>query len=352
MSPNTPYPNTVFISYRRSVSQFIARAIHQDLRDHGYDAFMDVESIGSGKFWPVIQNQIAARAHFLLILAPGTLDRCADPDDWLRREIEYAIEKRRNIVPVMVNGFRFEDAAPYLTGKLAELPKYSGVTLYHEFFEEGMARLRERFLVQPEGEISPTPPEDEAVVQRKSEQAAEQPTPTEAELQAEEYFRQGGQFYEEGRVEEALAAWNNTIRLNPNFGEAYNNRGVVRQSQGNTEQALEDFNRALELDPNNEIAYINRGETFFALGRYEEALTDFLAANNLLPGDPSVLADLALAQHAVGNTPEAMRLWRFLQKAETRYNDPEAVGEMHDWSSPLVEQARLLVAALKDSDEG
>ena len=39
---------TVFISYRRNVSAFVARAIFMDLREHGYDVFMDVESIDSG----------------------------------------------------------------------------------------------------------------------------------------------------------------------------------------------------------------------------------------------------------------------------------------------------------------
>ena len=342
---NDPY-RTVFISYRRQYSKFIARAIFQDLRAHGYDVFMDVESINQGQFGPAILNQIAARAHFLLILTPGTLDRCVDPNDWLRREIEFALERRRNIVPVMVNGFRFEDAAPYLTGKLAELPRYSSVPIYHEYFEEGMARLRERFLVLPEGEIQPAPPEDDTGVQRKLEQAAEQPAPTEAELQAEERFRQGVQFYEEGHIEEALAAWNDTIRLNPNADQAYNNRGVVRQSQGDSLGALEDFNRALQLNPENYIAYLNRGETRFTLERYEAALEDFLNANSLYPGDPSILAGLAVTQYALGNVSEAVRLWSTLQKIDARYGDPDAIDELLDWSEPLVEHARHLLDEL------
>src|SRR4051812_18058295 len=43
-------PPTVFLSYRRDVSAFIARAIFMDLRQHGYDVFMAVESIDSGQF--------------------------------------------------------------------------------------------------------------------------------------------------------------------------------------------------------------------------------------------------------------------------------------------------------------
>ncbi len=42
--------NTIFISYRRSVSEFVARAVFQDLRAHGFNVFMDVESIDAGEF--------------------------------------------------------------------------------------------------------------------------------------------------------------------------------------------------------------------------------------------------------------------------------------------------------------
>jgi hypothetical protein len=72
---DAPLP-LVFLSYRRNVSAFIARVVFQDLRQHGYDVFMDVESIDSGQFETIILNRIKARAHFLVILTPGALDRC------------------------------------------------------------------------------------------------------------------------------------------------------------------------------------------------------------------------------------------------------------------------------------
>ena len=143
-------PPTVFLSYRRDVSSFIARSVFMDLRQHGYDVFMDVESIDSGQFETIILAQIAARAHFLVILTHGTLERCQAPDDWLRREIEYAIALRRNVVPILVNDFRFDDnASTYLTGRLRELPRYNGLSLPQDYFDAAMERLRTRFLKQP-----------------------------------------------------------------------------------------------------------------------------------------------------------------------------------------------------------
>src|SRR5262245_51456020 len=102
-------PRTIFLSYRRHVGSFIARAVFQDLRQHGYNVFIDVESIDNGQFETTILAQIAARAHFLVLLTHGTLEGCQNPDDWLRREIEYAMKLERNIVPILVNDFRFDD---------------------------------------------------------------------------------------------------------------------------------------------------------------------------------------------------------------------------------------------------
>ena len=52
---------------------------------------MDVGSLGSGAFEPVILREIEARTHFLVLLEPGSLDRIGEPGDWLRREIAHAL---------------------------------------------------------------------------------------------------------------------------------------------------------------------------------------------------------------------------------------------------------------------
>ena len=152
---------TVFISYRRKFSAGWARAILQDLKTHGYDVFVDVDSIDSGKFETVILNQIEARAHFLLILTPGSLDRCSEPDDWLTREIRHAIELQRNIVPLTLEQFSFAKHAQPLPAALAPLIKFNALAIYHDYFDQGMTKLRDRFLKQPMvGAIKPTPKAD------------------------------------------------------------------------------------------------------------------------------------------------------------------------------------------------
>jgi TIR domain len=152
---------SVFISYRRKHGAGWARAILQDLKAHGYDVFVDVESIDSGSFESVILNQIEARAHFLLLLTPGCLDRCNEAEDWLRREIQHAIKLQRNVVPLTLEQFSFATHAGNLPAALAPLTKYNALAIYHDYFDQGMDKLRDRFLKQPVvGAIKPTPKAD------------------------------------------------------------------------------------------------------------------------------------------------------------------------------------------------
>jgi hypothetical protein len=97
---------TVFISYRRTDEAW-AMAVFGDLTHNGYDVFIDYDAIASGNFESAILENIKARAHFLVLLTPTALERCGDPKDWMRREIEAALDSKRNIVPLMFAGFDF-----------------------------------------------------------------------------------------------------------------------------------------------------------------------------------------------------------------------------------------------------
>ena len=141
---------TVFISYRRT-DVYTALAVYENLKNQGYDVFFDYRSISSGDFEQIISSNIRARAHFLLILTPTALDRCNEPGDWLRREIEIAIDEKRNIVPLFFKGFRF--GAPFvtekLTGKLKNLSRYNGLNVHEDYFDEAIHRLRTQYLNIP-----------------------------------------------------------------------------------------------------------------------------------------------------------------------------------------------------------
>ena len=274
---------TVFISYRRT-NENTARAVYQNLTANGYDTFLDFETIDSGSFERIILNQIAARAHFLIILTPSALERCNEPGDWLRREIEHAIELQRNIVPLLFEGFDFGAMSKYMTGQMAVLPQYNGVPVPRGYFEEAMTRLRTRFLNKPLAMIlHPTPPDDTPVVEQQQIAAKKWTRVTKAQLTAEEYFERGFTHYEENEFEGAIADYTHAIRLNPQFADSYNNRGAARYESGDLKGAIADYTEAIRLDPQYASAYNNRGAARYESGDLKGAIADYTEAIRLDP---------------------------------------------------------------------
>lgn len=133
----------IFISYRREGGEFLASLLYQRLTSDGYSVFLDVESLRSGKFNEQLFRVIEECTDFLLILPPNGLDRCVHPDDWVRLEIEHAVDLGKNIVPVMMRGFEWPDVLPE---KLQGIPLENGVTANTELFDGVIARLEQKLL--------------------------------------------------------------------------------------------------------------------------------------------------------------------------------------------------------------
>lgn len=133
------HPNRrVFVSYRRETGAQSARLVYDALEKRGYSPFMDVEDLKSGLFNTALYQQIDDSTHMVVVLTANSLDRCTSEDDWLRLEVAYAIQKGKNIVPVMIRGFKWPDVLP---DDLRPLPKYQGISPSHELWKESMDRL-------------------------------------------------------------------------------------------------------------------------------------------------------------------------------------------------------------------
>ena len=240
---------TVFISYRRANFPW-ALAIYQDLTSHGYDVFFDYESIASGDFEQVILGNIKARAHFIVVLTPSALERTVEPGDWLRREIETALDTRRNIVPLMVEGFSFSSPSidKYLSGNLALLKSYNALTIPAEYFQEAMDRLRRSFLNVPLEAVLHPLSSSASQATLKQQCAASNATAVRGEeLSAQAWLEKGFTQGETGDLTEAIHSYSEAIRLKPNYTTAYYNRGNALSAQGDHEHAIRDFEMAKRL---------------------------------------------------------------------------------------------------------
>jgi hypothetical protein len=129
-----------FISYRRDGASEIARALRSELLRREINTFLDVDDLRSHYYDERLLREIESAPNFLLVLSPGCLDRCVDPDDWLRKEIVHAMQHERNIVPVLTQGFIFPRPAE-LTPEHRDLPRYNCVEYSHAYFSATIQKL-------------------------------------------------------------------------------------------------------------------------------------------------------------------------------------------------------------------
>lgn len=136
----------IFISYRRDGGEFTAKMLRDRLTELGYRVFFDVETLRSGNFNTKLYEAIDQCDDFLLVLSPGALDRCVYPDDWVRREIEYALMKGKNVVPVLLRGFEFPKELPE---SLQKLPQCNGLEANSQLFDAFLEMLQEFLKSKP-----------------------------------------------------------------------------------------------------------------------------------------------------------------------------------------------------------
>jgi TIR domain len=124
----------VFLSYRREDAAAYARLLQEQLSKSLPEArvFMDLDSIEAGlDFAEVIGEALDSCAVFVALIGPqwATLTddkgrpRLYNPDDWVRLEVQTALDRGVRVIPVLVDGARplREELLPAELHKLARL---------------------------------------------------------------------------------------------------------------------------------------------------------------------------------------------------------------------------------------
>ena len=90
----------VFISYRRSDGNVIARILNLAFNNAGYRCFCDYNSLVGWQIDEYIEAAILDAPVFVMVLTPDYFLRCNDKDDWVRKDIELALDNNKIIVPL------------------------------------------------------------------------------------------------------------------------------------------------------------------------------------------------------------------------------------------------------------
>ena len=139
----------IFISYRREGGYDTAKYLSDLLTRDGYRVSFDIDTLRSGDFDIQLYDRIEHCRDFILIVDQHAFDRTIidkipREKDWLRCELAYALEKRKNIIPIFLSGIeKFPDGLP---DDISGVTKKNGPEYNRYYFDEFYRTLKKRFL--------------------------------------------------------------------------------------------------------------------------------------------------------------------------------------------------------------
>ncbi|HIK18221.1 MAG TPA: tetratricopeptide repeat protein [Leptolyngbyaceae cyanobacterium M33_DOE_097] len=138
------------------------------------------------------------------------------------------------------------------------------------------------------------------------------------------WSNRGNSRVSQNKLTDAIADYDQAIKLAPDAPDPYLNRGAALEGLGKYEEAIANYNHVLELDPKDPVAYGNRGNAESKLGQWEQAIEDFKTAADLAPQYVFARANYALALYQVGKTDDAIRNMRHLVRKYPTFADMRA----------------------------
>ncbi len=140
---------------------------------------------------------------------------------------------------------------------------------------------------------------------------------------AGEAYRRGTGLFSQGRPAEAVTAFEESLRSDPDDGEARYGLANALARAGRLDAAVAEYDRLLARQPGHWAAHINLGVALARLNRRAEAKEHFLAALRLSPQNADAHGNLGLALLQEGRYEEA--IGHFRESLRTRPADTRAM---------------------------
>jgi tetratricopeptide (TPR) repeat protein len=100
-----------------------------------------------------------------------------------------------------------------------------------------------------------------------------------------------------GKFSDELTAYATAIYLNPQFAEAYHNRGLAFQRSGMPREAIYNLKKTIELDPAYASDWITIGDLYASLDLYDQAVESYDSAIEHNANPKGAYAGKTLARH-------------------------------------------------------
>jgi tetratricopeptide (TPR) repeat protein len=124
------------------------------------------------------------------------------------------------------------------------------------------------------------------------------------------YFEIGNIYISIQKYNEALKAFEKTIKLKPNSTDAWYSKGIALVKLGKYNEALKAFKKAIKLKHDNINAWYSKGVTLGELGKYNEALKAFENTIKLKPNSADAWYAKGVTLGELGKDNEALKAFK------------------------------------------
>ncbi len=122
-----------------------------------------------------------------------------------------------------------------------------------------------------------------------------------------------------GRVQDAIAHYQQALSIEPEFAEAHNNLGVLLTQEGRLDEAIGHLERALQIKPDSVEAHNNLGVALTHAGRIEESVLHYRTALRLKPGYAQAAYNWGRSCVLLGRLSEAIQHWQQALRIQPDY---------------------------------
>jgi predicted O-linked N-acetylglucosamine transferase (SPINDLY family) len=123
----------------------------------------------------------------------------------------------------------------------------------------------------------------------------------------------------QGRLDEAIAAFQEALRLRRGYAEAHNNLGVALIRADRLDEAIDSFRQVVTLEPGYRDAYNSLSFVLHRQGRLDEAITVYRQAIAQWPGHPRAHYNFSILLQLAGNLDEAAANLRYSLSLDPGY---------------------------------
>ncbi len=156
---------------------------------------------------------------------------------------------------------------------------------------------------------------------------------------AEAYMEKGNALNGIKKFDSAIKNYEKAIKINPNYSHAYYNKGLVFHELKKIKDAEENYSKAIKINPNHIYAYNNRAFALQQLKKFDESLKNYNKVYQIDPNFNFLLGKIA-------HTKSLLCHWESLDKVlkilKNKLNNNEAASVPFDllslYDSPLLQK--------------